>query len=72
MSEGELDIKVKEIPSNNYGRVIEVKVPVTFYWDVNGDFDGVNFYCEGLDASEMNLLGEITSQFMLLKEVSNG
>ena len=59
---------VKELPSDNYGRIIEVNIPARFYWDKNGDFDGIEFTCEGLDSSEINLLGEITSQFMMLKE----
>lgn len=64
--------KVKEIPTSNYGRVIEINIPARFYWDINGDFDGVEFTTIDLSESELNLIGEILSQFMLMKEDSNG
>lgn len=59
--------KVKEIPSNNYGRVIEVNVPMRFYWDIDGEFDGIEFTTTDLNDFEMNLIGEVLSQVMLLK-----
>ncbi len=35
-------IEVASIPTINYNEVIEVRVPVRFYWDNEG-FDGIEF-----------------------------
>jgi hypothetical protein len=31
----------KKIPSTRYGTIIEVNSPIRFYWDKDGNFDGV-------------------------------
>ena len=36
-------IEVASIPTKNYKEVIEIRVPVRFYWSKEGDFDGVEF-----------------------------
>jgi len=36
-------IEVASIPTENYGEVIEIGVPVRFYWNKDGTFDGVEF-----------------------------
>ena len=35
-------IQVASIPTRNYKEVIEIRVPVRFYWDEDG-FDGIEF-----------------------------
>ena len=37
-----MTIEIASIPTKNYKEVIEVRVPVRFYWDEEG-FDGIEF-----------------------------
>ncbi len=37
-----LEVEVASIPTKNYKEVIEIRVPVRFYWDEEG-FDGIEF-----------------------------
>ena len=37
------DIEVASIPTKNYKEIIEIRVPVRFYWDENSNFDGIEF-----------------------------
>ena len=34
------EIEIASIPTKNYSEVIEIRVPVRFYWDEDG-FDGI-------------------------------
>ena len=36
-------IEVASIPTKNYKEVIEICVPVRFYWNPDGTFDGIEF-----------------------------
>jgi len=36
-------VQVASIPTKNYKEVIEVRVPVRFYWNLDGSFDGIEF-----------------------------
>ena len=36
-------IEVASLPTQNYKEVIEIRVPVRFYWDQDGKFDGIEF-----------------------------
>lgn len=36
------EVEVASIPTKNYKEVIEIRVPVRFYWDKEG-FDGIEF-----------------------------
>jgi len=36
-------IEVASIPTKNYKEVIEIRVPVRFYWNEDGSFDGIEF-----------------------------
>ena len=36
-------IQVASIPTKGYKEVIEVKVPIRFYWSKDGEFDGIEF-----------------------------
>lgn len=38
-----MTVEVASIPTENYKEVIEIRVPVRFYWDKEGNFDGVEF-----------------------------
>ena len=42
MKERIIEIEVASIPTRNYKEVIEIRVPVRFYWDEEG-FDGIEF-----------------------------
>jgi hypothetical protein len=35
-----LDIIAEVIPSENYSKIIQINVPIRFYWDEDG-FDGI-------------------------------
>lgn len=43
MEEVKVLIEVASIPTQNYKEVIEVRVPVRFYWNEDGSFDGIEF-----------------------------
>jgi len=36
-------VEIASIPTKNYKEVIEVRVPVRFYWNEDDSFDGVEF-----------------------------
>jgi len=36
-------IEIASIPTKNYKEVIEIRVPVRFYWDGEDCFDGIEF-----------------------------
>jgi len=36
-------IEVVSLPTKNYLEVIEIRVPVRFYWNEDGSFDGIEF-----------------------------
>lgn len=36
-------IEVASLPTTEYGEIIEIRVPVRFYWNPDGSFDGVEF-----------------------------
>jgi len=38
-----MSIEVASIPSDNYKEVIEIRVPVRFYWNEDDSFDGIEF-----------------------------
>lgn len=38
----EVKVEVASIPTKNYKEVIEIRVPIRFYWDEDG-FDGIEF-----------------------------
>lgn len=37
------EIEVASIPTTEYGEVIEIRVPIRFYWDKDKTFDGIEF-----------------------------
>lgn len=38
-----ISIEVASIQTQNYKEVIEIRVPIRFYWNRDGSFDGVEF-----------------------------
>lgn len=36
-------VEVASIPTKGYSEVIEIRVPVRFFWDNDGSFDGIEF-----------------------------
>lgn len=52
-------IEVASIPTKNYKEVIEVRVPIRFYWKEDGSFDGVEFgeFKTKLQSWEEDMLG---------------
>jgi len=38
-----MSIEVASIQTKNYKEVIEIRVPVRFYWNQDGSFDGIEF-----------------------------
>ena len=36
-------IEVASIPTVNYKEIIEIKVPIRFYWNEDDSFDGIEF-----------------------------
>ncbi|MEE9569001.1 MAG: hypothetical protein V3W37_06410 [Candidatus Binatia bacterium] len=36
-------VEAIESKTGAYGKILQVNVPVRFYWDTNGEFDGVEF-----------------------------
>ena len=61
-------MKVFEVPSDIYGRVIESNLPLRFYWNKNGTFDGVEFTVLDISSEEYTLVQEILAQFSFFKE----
>ena len=37
------EVEIASIPTKNYKEVIEIRVPVRFYWDEDDSFDGIEF-----------------------------
>jgi hypothetical protein len=53
---------IRKLRSRNYGKVIEVRVPVRFYWDKEG-YDGFEFGpCAGCSQYEYRLLHQVINQ----------
>jgi hypothetical protein len=49
----EMPKRVEILPSRNYGIVIKVSVPITFYWHTDNTFDGISIETHGdLDTKE--------------------
>lgn len=36
-------VEIASIPTQHYKEVIEIRVPVRFYWNPDGSFDGIEF-----------------------------
>jgi len=43
MCEHNKAVEVASVPTKNYKEVIEIRVPIRFYWDKDGNFDGIGF-----------------------------
>lgn len=43
MNKQAVAIEVASIPTQNYKEVIEIRVPIRFYWNPDGTFDGIEF-----------------------------
>ncbi len=37
------NVEVASIQTVNYKEIIEIRVPIRFYWNKDGDFDGIEF-----------------------------
>ena len=38
-----MPVEVASLPTTEYGEVVEIRVPVRFYFNKDGSFDGVEF-----------------------------
>ena len=38
-----MTVEVASIPTKGYSEVIEIRVPVRFFWNKDGTFDGIEF-----------------------------
>ncbi len=59
-------MKVREIPSENYGRVIEIRLPTRYYWNKDGTFDGFEMTISKVSESDMVLIQEVLQQMQFL------
>lgn len=57
--------KVRKLRSKVYDKVIEVNLPITFYWvreNGNLEFDGLGFLVEDCSKWETKLVGEVLEE----------
>lgn len=59
-------MKVREIPSENYGRVIEIRLPTRYYWNKDGTFDGFEMTISKVSEADMVLIQEVLQQMQFL------
>lgn len=58
--------RIRKLQSTNYSKIIEVRVPVRFYWNVD-DFDGIEFGpLTGRNKRETRLLKQVVNQLHCL------
>lgn len=59
-------VEIIESQSGNYGLMIQVRTPVTFYWNQDGSFDGIDVQFE----DEPNVKESI-AMFHLLEKIGD-
>lgn len=59
-------MKVREIPSESYGRVIEIRLPTRYYWNKDGTFDGFEMTISKVSEADMILIQEVLQQMQFL------
>jgi len=64
---------VREIESDTYGRVIELRLPTRYYWNKDGTFDGIEITMgKNVLDSETLLVQEVFQQLeFLIREYKN-
>ncbi len=63
--------KVRKLRSKNYKQVIEIQVPVRFYWATEG-YDGFEFGpLDGCSRNQLRLLDKVTDQLFFDQQCAN-
>ena len=59
-------MKVREIASETYGRVIEIRLPTRYYWNKDGTFDGFEMTISKMSKEDFVLVQEVLQQMQFL------
>jgi hypothetical protein len=62
-------IFARVIPSNIYGRIIEVNVPMRLYWDKAGGFDGIEYNVKDCTSYQRKLIREVVGIIGAMQEM---
>ena len=57
------------VPSNIYGRVIEINVPMRLYWNKDGSFDGIEYQVKNCTGYQMRLIREVVGVIWAMQEM---
>lgn len=63
-------IKVHKIEeTKNYGNIFDVNLPVRFYFDKDGSFDGIEVYVENATERDKQLIEELCTKLGKATEI---